>query len=107
MVSPASELIGCVGGTRGSETSQYPQEEKTICDSVSSGERTRMRLNRARVILGRGCVCGVVGRVWTGLLTGRAVRKPNASRAALESVTVDGDSPVGESVVACLVHVPE
>ena len=29
-VSPASESIGCVEGTRGSETSQYPQEEKTI-----------------------------------------------------------------------------
>ena len=26
--SPASELIGCVEGTWGSETSQYPQEEK-------------------------------------------------------------------------------
>ena len=25
----ASEYIGCVEGTRGSETSQYPQEEKT------------------------------------------------------------------------------
>ena len=30
VVSPAPELIGCVEGTRGSETSQYPQEEKTI-----------------------------------------------------------------------------
>ena len=28
--SPAPEYIGCVGGTWGSETSQYPQEEKTI-----------------------------------------------------------------------------
>jgi hypothetical protein len=26
--SPAPEYIGCVEGTRGSETSQYPQEEK-------------------------------------------------------------------------------
>ena len=61
VVSPAPEYIGCVGGTWGSETSQYPQEEKTICDSVSSGERKRMRLNRACVIPVRGCVCGVVG----------------------------------------------
>ena len=29
-LSPALECIGCVEGTRGSETSQYPQEEKTI-----------------------------------------------------------------------------
>ena len=61
VVSLPSEHIGRVEGTRGSETSQYPQEEKTICDSVSSGERKRMRLNRVRVIPGRGCGCGVVG----------------------------------------------
>ena len=29
-LSPAAEHIGSVEGTRGSETSQYPQEEKTI-----------------------------------------------------------------------------
>ena len=28
-LSPAAECIGGVEGTRGSETSQYPQEEKT------------------------------------------------------------------------------
>ena len=73
MVSPAPELIGCVEGTRGSETSQYPQEEKTNSDSLSSGERKGMRLNHARVIAGGRCVCGVVGasvsgppgRVWS------------------------------------------
>lgn len=61
VVLPASELIGCVEGTWGSETSQYPQEEKTTCDSVSSGERKRIRLNRSCVIPVRGCSCGVVG----------------------------------------------
>ena len=61
VVLPASEYIGCVEGTWGSETSQYPQEEKTICDSVSSGERKRMRLNRVDVIAGRRCLRGVVG----------------------------------------------
>ena len=30
VLSPTSEHIGCVEGTRGSETSQYPQEKKTI-----------------------------------------------------------------------------
>jgi hypothetical protein len=29
VVLPAPEYIGCVEGTRGSETSQYPKEEKT------------------------------------------------------------------------------
>ena len=72
-VLPPSELIGRLVVTRGSETSQYPQEEKTNSDSLSSGERKGMRLNHARVIAGGRCVCGVVGasvsgppgRVWS------------------------------------------
>ena len=55
------EYIGRVEGTWGSETSQYPQEEKTNSDSVSSGERKRRRLNRMHVQAGGRCVCGVVG----------------------------------------------
>ena len=97
MVSPTSEHIGGVEGTRGSETSQYPLEEKTTCDSVSSGERKRRRLNRACVIPGRGCVCGVVGHALIALPCGRTVRKPVVSRSSLESGTVDGESPVGEN----------
>ena len=58
---PTPEHIGRAEGTWGSETSQYPQEEKTTCDSVSSGERKRMRLNRVCVIAGRRCMPGVVG----------------------------------------------
>lgn len=34
------EYIGAVERTRGSETSQYPEEKKTTSDSRSSGERT-------------------------------------------------------------------
>lgn len=56
------EYIGRVEGTWGSETSQYPQEEKTTCDSGSSGERNWMRLNLLGVIHGSGCLAGVVGR---------------------------------------------
>ncbi len=67
VVSPAPEYIGCVEGTWGSETSQYPQEEKTTCDSVSSGERKRKRLNRVDVIAGRRCPCGVVGLIFLSL----------------------------------------
>ncbi len=33
------EYIGSVEGTGGIETSKYPEEEKTTCDSLSSGER--------------------------------------------------------------------
>ena len=35
-----SESIGVEERTRGSETSQYPEEKKTMSDSRSSGERT-------------------------------------------------------------------
>ena len=35
-----------VGRTRGTETSQYPQEEKVNNDCASSGERTRSSPNR-------------------------------------------------------------
>ncbi len=60
VVSPAPECIGCVEGTPGSETSQYPQEEKTTCDSVSSGERKRIEAKPAACdtcqgLRGRGC----------------------------------------------------
>ena len=58
VVLPAPEYIGRVEGTWGSETSQYLQEEKTTCDSVSSGERKRMRLNRSHV--------KPAGVVWSG-----------------------------------------
>ena len=40
------ESIVAVKPTRGSETSQYPEEKKASSDSVSSGERTRNSPNR-------------------------------------------------------------
>ncbi len=58
---PPVECIGWLGGTRGSETSQYLLEEKIKYDSVSSGERKRMRLNLWCVIAVRCCIMGVVG----------------------------------------------
>ena len=81
VVSPAPEHIGCVEGTPGSETSQYRQEEKTTCDSVSSGERKRIEpkpcaCDTCQGLRVRGC-----GTVRTGLTTGRTVRKSDASRS--------------------------
>ena len=38
-VSPPSEHIGREEGTRGNDTSEYPEENKEILDSLSSGER--------------------------------------------------------------------
>ena len=51
-----SRFIGTV--TQGTETSKYLEEEKTISDFASSGERTRNSPNREVVLL-----CGVVGPV--------------------------------------------
>ena len=58
---PPAECIGWLGGTRGSETSQYPQEEKITYDSASSGVGKRKRLNLWCVIPVEGCIMGVVG----------------------------------------------
>ena len=97
VVLPASEYIGCVEGTWGSETSQYPQEEKTTCDSVSSGERKRKRLNHGHVIPGRGCGRGVVGFIVSVLPDRPTVRNHRVSRSGLERPVVEGENPVDEN----------
>ena len=56
-----------------------------------------MRLNQACVIPGRGCMFGVVGRTVSGLPAWVTVRKSVVSRSPLESGTVAGESPVGET----------
>src|SRR5690606_25691355 len=99
VVLPASDYIGCVEGTWGSETSQYPQEEKTTCDSERSGERKRMRLNRVHVIPGRYCVFGVVGFIVSALPSRPTVRNHCVSRSGLERPAVVGESPVDENMV--------
>ena len=71
--------------TWGTETSQYPQEEKEIIDSLSSGDRTGKSLNRS--CYGNS---GVVGP-----FKGYHYMNWNV----LESSTVDGDSPVQASVM--------
>ena len=68
------------GQTGGTETSQYPQEEKEIIDSLSSGDRTGKSLNRR-------CY-GNVGVV------GPLIGYHDTNWNVLESSTEDGDSPV-------------
>ena len=70
--------------TRGTETSQYPQEEKEIIDSLSSGDRKGKSLNR-------GCYgsLGVVGPV---------IRLSLTNWNVLESSIVEGDNPVQVSL---------
>ena len=95
---PATECIGGVEGTRGSETSQYPQEEKTNSDSVSSGERKRMRLNHGCVIAGGRCIRGVVGSIVSILPGWPTVRNRCVRRSGLERPVVEGENPVAENV---------
>ena len=59
--SPRSEHIGPVEGTGGTETSQYPEEKKAKSDSLSSGERNGISLNRTGGIAWWRCQFGVVG----------------------------------------------
>ena len=72
-----------MGRTGGTETSQYPQEEKEIIDSLSSGDRTGKSPNR--------CCYGITGVV--GPLIGNHFMNWNV----LENSTKDGDSPVQAS----------
>ena len=66
--------------TRGTETSQYPQEEKEIIDSLSSGDRTGKSLNR--YCYGSD---GVVGSF---------IRSMSLNWNVLESSIEEGDNPV-------------
>ena len=69
-----------LGETRGTETSQYPEEEKESIDFLSSGERKGKSLNRCRY--------GSAGVV--GALKGTMVSNENA----LENAAAEGESPV-------------
>ena len=50
------------------------------------------------VIPGGGCVCGVVGFVFSDPPVWATVRKVRVSRSGLGWSAVDGESPVGENV---------
>ena len=51
-LSLQDEYIVLTEGTRGTETSKYPQEEKINNDFLSSGERTGKRPNQGACSLG-------------------------------------------------------
>ena len=69
-----------LGETRGTETSQYPEEEKESIDFLSSGDRKGKSLNRCRY--------GGAGVV--GALKGAMISNENA----LENAVAEGESPV-------------
>jgi hypothetical protein len=57
-------------------------------------------LNRAHVIPGGGCVCGVVGRFFSCPPAGAKVINRGVSRSGLGWSVVEGESPVGENFTA-------
>ena len=69
-----------LGLTRGTETSQYPEEEKESIDFLSSGERKGKSLNRCRY-----GSAGVVGALKGAMIS---------NEKALENVVAEGESPV-------------
>ena len=84
--------------TRGSEPSQYPQEEKTtVIPLVAASER-----GRAQTV--GSDTCGVVG---LSQGAAREVTNPACSRRSLERPTRAGDSPVDETRPDFLETVPE
>jgi hypothetical protein len=58
------------------------------------------------VIPGRGCVCGVVGFVFSDLPVWATVRKVRVSRSGLGWSAVDGESPVGENMCSVVAVSP-
>ena len=53
------------------------------------------------------CTSGVVGHYLVGIQTDRKVTNWRCSRIDLESSTIEGDSPVGETAANFLYNVPE
>ena len=79
-----TEFIGPGRQTRGSETSQYPEEKKsTEIPPVAASERGTGQTQRH--VFG-GCRAPIYD-------------PKVASRTSLESLAIEGDSPVGESEI--------
>ena len=64
-------------------------------------------LNRAHVIPGGGCVCGVVGSVFSHPPVRATVIEACVSRSGLGWSAVEGESPVGENMCSVVRSVPE
>jgi hypothetical protein len=92
---PAPEHIRCVEGTRGTETSQYPEEEKEVSiPRVAASERGRAQTPRVQKPAGVACGGLQEARRQLQLPAG----KSRSSRSWLESRAAEGESPVGERV---------
>ena len=87
--NPTHPIVSAIGSeTRGSETSQYPEEKKPKGNSLSSGERKGKSLNHALKCMGS----------WgkDGGENPQGVKNSLSSRMTLERAAREGESPVGE-----------
>jgi hypothetical protein len=81
---PVSEHIGHEEGTRGNDTSEYPEEKKESLDSLSSGERKGRSLNSLRespqALRSGGC-----RSIMVVLWSDRGVTKRAGSRTGMDT----------------------
>src|SRR5919199_5878667 len=93
---PPAEYIGREEASRGSETSQYPEERKsTETPRVVASERGPAQTGRVQA--GTRCLPGVVGRLVRAVPGSAEVTKPIGSRRPWNTATTAGNSPVGET----------
>ena len=95
--SPAPEPIGREEATRGTETSKYPEEEKsTEIPAVAASEPGRCPNRRLRHRLGPLDLRGCGGRTSGSPGPGRG-QKPESQPNGLGRPAAQGESPVGEA----------
>ena len=95
--APAAQSIGCEEATRGTETSKYPEEEKsTEIPRVAASESGRCPNRHGRHSLGAlACRC-CGGRMSGSPEPGRG-QKPERQPNGLGRPAAQGESPVGEA----------
>ena len=95
--APAPESIGCEEATRGTETSKYPEEEKsTEIPGVAASETGRRTNRHGRHSVG-ALACRCCGKARRGARPPRCGDKSGAQPSGLGRPAGEGESPVGEA----------
>ena len=93
----AGEHIAGWRATRGTETSKYPEEEKSNeIPLVAASERGHSPNPCMRYERWGAAVCGVVGAYVRDPRSPGAVKNPGLSQTGMERPAAEGKSPVGE-----------
>ena len=94
---PHLNQIGCEEATGGTETSKYPEEEKSTEIPGVAASETGPAQTRARVKACRRFRAGVVGRGLPGAASPGGGQKPDGQRNGLGRPAEQGESPVREA----------